>query len=77
MGDLQGVEDDDHDHPVPPVIPPIIIEDEVAPILEPDHVVPVDVEEELVHDEEEDLEEDPVVDLKDAPLVQPDPHDDM
>ena len=70
VGDLQGVEDDDHDHTVPPVIPAIIIEDEVAPMQEPDHEVPVDVE-----DEEEDPEEDPIVDLEDAPLVQLDPYD--
>ena len=65
MGDLQGGEEDDYD---PPVLP--VVEDEVAPIPEPDHEVPVDVE-----DEEEDPEEDPIIDLEDAPLVQPDPHD--
>ena len=70
VDDLQRVEDDDYDHPVPPVVPPIIIEDEVAPIPKPDHEVPID-------DEEEDPKKDPVVNLEDAPLVQPDPHDDI
>ena len=66
----------EHDHPVPPVIPPII-EDEVAPIPEPDHKAPVDVEEELVDIEEEDPEEDPLVVRKDDPIAQPNPLDNI
>ena len=69
VDDVQGVEDDEYDHPTPLVLPPVV-EDEVAPIPEPDHEVPTDVE-----DEVEDPKEDPIVDLEDAPLVQPDPHD--